>query len=195
MAVALICSAPGCAFATPEAEVALSLQVLQLHASLAHPVQAQPVAQLAARPTTKVEARARPKVTMETSEADWRFFRSEWTDYKSATHIADQALLDELWQCMQGDLKRLAFNQGGKDQLTTEDLMMDRIRSLAVRELHAAVHTVHLHEAKQLAEESVKAFAARVRGITASANLSKAYTSTLLLDFRTITGHSFSASL
>ena len=176
MAVALICSAPGCAFATPEAEVALSLQVLQLHASLAHPVQAQPVAQLAARPTTKVEARARPKVTMETSEADWRYFRSEWTDYKSATHIADQALLDELWQCMEGDLKRLAFNQGGKDQLTTEDLMMDRIRSLAVRELHAAVHTVHLHEAKQLAEESVKAFAARVRGIAASANLSKAYT-------------------
>jgi hypothetical protein len=95
---------------------------------------------------------------------------TEWTDYKSATNNADQALLGELWQCIESDLKRLAFNQGRKDRLTTEDFMMDRIRSLA------AVHTVHLHKAKKLVEESVKAFAAHVRGIATSATLSKAYT-------------------
>ena len=31
---------------------------------------------------------------MDTSEADWRFFLSEWTDYKSATGINDKDLLD-----------------------------------------------------------------------------------------------------
>ena len=86
---ALTCCAHGFAFTTPETEVALSLQVLQFHAQQAHPVQAQPVAQLAVNPTTKVEARARPRVTMEMSEADWRYFQSEWTDYKSATNIGD----------------------------------------------------------------------------------------------------------
>ena len=52
--------------------------------------------------------------------------------------------------------------------------MMERIRSLAVSVLHMAVHTVALHEAEQAPEESVKTFAARVRGIAASCVLEKA---------------------
>ena len=40
--------------------------------------------------------------------------------------------------------------------------------------LHAAVHTVALHEARQSQSESTKAFAARVRGIATNCDLSKA---------------------
>ena len=39
--------------------------------------------------------------------------------------------------------------------------------------LDAAVHTVALHDARQTAEESTKAFAARVRGIAANCELVK----------------------
>ena len=49
--------------------------------------------------------------------------------------------------------------------------MMERIKSLAVLVLHAAVHTVTLHEAEQGPGESVKTFAARVRGIAANCAL------------------------
>ena len=40
------------------------------------------------------------------------------------------------------DLKQLAFDQGDVDDLNTEELMMARIKSLAVMVQHAAVHTV-----------------------------------------------------
>jgi hypothetical protein len=121
----------------------------------------------------KVEQRSRPEVTMTTAEPDWRFFLSEWEDYKRVTGVTGQPQLDELWSCMAPDLKRLAFDQGGKENLTSEELMLQRIKSLAVTELHSAVHTVNLHEAKQQADEPTKAFAARVRGIAASCDLSK----------------------
>ena len=69
------------------------------------------------------------------------------------------------------DLKQLAFDQGGKDSLVTEALMMTRIKSLAVSVLHPAIHRFLLHEAKQSPDESTKTFVARVRGIAANCDL------------------------
>ena len=170
-AAPIACSAPDCDYTVPaEADMATALQFLTLHIQTAHP---KPPGPNLDRPITKVELRPRPEVTMDTSEADWRFFLSEWKDYKRVTGITGQDILDELWSCMKGDLKRLAFDQGGKDNLTTEILMIARIYSLAVLELHTAVHTIHLHEAKQNKEESTKAFAARVQGIASSCHLTK----------------------
>ena len=166
------CSVHACDFSTPEeCDQNIALQLLTLHTQAAH----SPPAAVNAngRPITKVELRPRPEVSMDTSEADWRFFMSEWEDYKRVTGITGQSILDELWSCMKGDLKRLAFDQGGKDTLTTELLMIARIKSLAVTVLHSAVHTIHLHEARQAKDESTKAFAARVQGIACSCNLTK----------------------
>ena len=166
----LECSAPGCQYSTPPGipDFNQSIQLMAIHTTQAHPGPGQQQ-----RPTTKVDKRPRPEVTQDMSEHDWRFFVSEWEDYKRATGITDQALLDELWSCMAPDLKRLAFDQGGKEALATEELMLARIRLLAVSVLHAAVHTVSLHEARQGADESTKAFAARGRGIAANCDLSK----------------------
>ena len=46
-------------------------------------------------------------------------------------------------------LEELAFKQGSKEDLDTEDKMLERIRSLAVSVLHATVHTMALHESRQ----------------------------------------------
>ena len=164
------CTATNCNYSTPSeaTDVATALQFMTLHTQQSHPATAAHT-----RPISKVETRARPDVTMDTPENDWRFFLSEWEDYKRVTGITGQSVLDELWSCMKGDLKRLAFDQGGKETLTTEDLMIKRIKSLAVTELHTAVHTVMLHEAKQTPTESAKAFAARVQGIASSCNFKK----------------------
>ena len=107
------------------------------------------------------------------SEHQFAFFRNEWDLYKRATGIRDQTLCDELWSCMSSDLKRLAYDQGDVKLLNTEDLMMERIKSLAVAELHPSVHTVRLHESQQAAQESVKAFSARVRGVASNCRLKK----------------------
>ena len=80
---------------------------------------------------------------------------------------------------MTDDLRQLAFDQGGKESLTNEALMTGQMKQLAVTVLHAAVHTVTLHEARQMPEEPTKAFAGRVRGIANDCSLSKACNSTV----------------
>ena len=88
--------------------------------------------------------------TQDMSEYDFRFFESEWGLYRRATGVKNQALVDELWSCMSNLLKKLAFDQGDIENLLTEELMMTRIKSLAVAVLHTAIHTVRLHEATQV---------------------------------------------
>ena len=104
------------------------------------------------------------------SEHEFRFFQSEWNLYKRATNIQGQTLVDELWSCMSERLKKLVFDQGDVDSLNTDQLMMARTKSLAIAVLHTAIHTVHLHEARQIPEETTKAFAARARTSLATAS-------------------------
>ena len=171
------CSDPDCDYLTPENLPTYDLVTthLQLHVSTVHAAPAPGPAHGQARqvPSAKVDKRPRPEVTLDMTEHDFRFFESEWELYKRATKITGQTLVDELWSCMSPELKKLAFDQGDVQTLTTEVLMMARIRSLAVAVLHAAVHTVHLHGAQQLSDESTKAFAARVRGIAGNCQLQK----------------------
>ena len=169
------CGVSSCSYTTPlGAAMKEMLEFLKIHVASAHPGQAATTAQAhAAKPTTKVDKRPRPEISCEMSEHDWRFFLSEWEDYKRATGVTDQHMLDELWSCMSPDIRRLAFDQGGKTSLDTEDKMVKMIKGLAVSVLHEAVHTVELHEARQLSTEPTKAFAARVRGIATNCNLTK----------------------
>ena len=179
------CSAPGCDYVTPEnlPNYDLLTTHLQLHASTVHPapVAAPGLAQQV--PSAKVDKRPRPDVTLDMTEHDFRFFESEWELYKRVTKISGQTLVDELWSCMSPELKKLAFDQGDVQTLNTEDLMMARIRSLAVAVLHAAVHTVHLHGAQQMSDESTKTFAARVRGVASNCQLQKKCTCDLMVSY------------
>jgi hypothetical protein len=167
------CGSRGCSFTTPlGAEMKAMLEFLKIHVQTAHPPMVA-TEQALPRQTTKVDKRPRPEISCEMSEHDWRFFLSEWEDYKRATGVTGQHMLDELWSCMSADMRRLPFDQGGKASLDTEEKMMKMIRGMAVSVLYEAVHTVALHEAKQLSTESTKAFAARVRGIATNCNLTK----------------------
>ena len=167
------CGVHACSYTTPlGADMKQMLEFLRIHVQSAHPGQAVTTAQTA-KPTTKVDKRPRPDISCEMSEHDWRFFLSEWEDYKRATGVAGQNMLDELWSCMNPDIRRLAFDKGGKTSLDTEVKMVKMIKGLAVSILHKAVHTVELHEARQLYTESTKAFAACVHGIATNCNLSK----------------------
>ena len=96
----LVCDADGCGYSTPEGaqDFVAILTCFSLHTQQAHSVQAPgnigegPVA----RPTCKVDKRAWPSVASEMSEHDWRFFLSEWQDYKRATRILRQNMLDQM---------------------------------------------------------------------------------------------------
>jgi hypothetical protein len=133
------CSSPGCVYTTPEGlpDFIILTEHLNLHSRLAHPIQqAVHAAPAAAGLTAKLDKRLRPQATLGMSELDWRFYVSEWSRYTRQTGIADRVLLDELWNTMDTELRQLAFSEGGEEQLTTEDLMLEKIKSLAVTVLH-----------------------------------------------------------
>ena len=96
-----------CNFTTPSgAEMKDMLDFMKLHTQQAHP--ALLVTGRETRPTTKVDNMPRLVMNEEMSEHDWRFFGSEWEDYKRATGVTGQNVLDVLWSCMADDLRRMA---------------------------------------------------------------------------------------
>ena len=107
------------------------------------------------------------------TEHEFKLFNDQWERYKRATQITGQILLDELWNTMEPELYTLAFDQGNINDLISEDLVMERIKTLSVTVQHAAVHMVALHSAQQDEGESTTAFAARVQGIASNCNLAK----------------------
>ena len=95
-------------------------------------------------------------------ESEWNFFLHEWGRYTRLTGISDATLRDELWSCMESDLRQLAFSEGFTANI--EDKLLLKIKDLAVTVLHSSLHVVALHQMSQQEGESVKAFAARVKG-------------------------------
>ena len=173
MAPAILCTVKDCEYTTPtnlSSEVAF--QTLLLHRKDTHnePMPQHPV-QTAAPPTCRVERPTRPSVTAGMSETEWNFFMHEWGRYTRQTGISDAILRDELWSCMEADLRQLAFSEGFV--ANTEDEILHKIKDLAVTVLHPSSHVVALHQMSQQEGESVKAFAARVKGTASNCNLVK----------------------
>ena len=137
------------------------MQLLLMHRKDMH--NEQGVANSQTQPASKVERPTRPTVKPGMSETNWSFFLSEWGRYTRQTGITDAVLRDELWSCMEPELRELAFHQGFV--ANTEAELLTRIKDLAVTVLHPSVHLVNLHRGMQQQEgESGKLFAARVTG-------------------------------
>ena len=57
---------------------------------------------------------------------------------------------DKLWNNKDTERRQIVFLEGGEEQLTTEEHMLDKIKRLAVTVLHPSVHIITLHGMKQL---------------------------------------------
>ena len=171
MAPAIPCTVPECQFATPaNLSGEIAFQLLQNHRQDVHGRQHPDTPP--AQPAFKTERPARPSVTAGMSETDWNFFLHEWNRYTRQTSISGATLRDELWSCMETDLRQLAFSEGST--ATTEEELLKKIKDLAVTVLHSSVHVVNLHKMTQAEGETAKAFAARVRGTANNCTLAKA---------------------
>ena len=94
------------------------------------------------------------------------YFQSRWGDYVRATKLtAGPDRVIQLLECCDEQLRRdLTRNAGGTLAGGTEEETLAAIKRLAVREENVMVARVALHHMKQDRDESVRAFAARLRG-------------------------------
>ena len=165
------CSHEQCEFVTPAniPSYELVIKALELHTMSVH-TSSQSHAQV----NSKIEKPRRPSLSVGLSESDWSFFVTKWKRYVRQTKVSGQQLVDELWSCMDTDLEKLAFGDGSPH--SDEDTLLQKIKTLAVTTLHPSLHAVTLHQMKQEANETTKAYSTRVRATAYNCCLEKVCT-------------------
>ena len=161
------CSDAECSYTTPAniPSYELILKALELHVKTAH------TKQVSGQANQKTEKPKRPSISTGLSESEWTFFISKWERYVRQTKVEGQQLLDELWNCMDEDLEKLAF--GDNMVATGAQDLLSKIKCLAVTTIHPSLHVVNLHKMTQNHDEPTKAFSARVRAVAVNCELKK----------------------
>ena len=164
------CSNEECEFSTPAniPSYELVLKALELHTMSVHSSQQSQTQTVSA----KTEKPKRPSLSTGLSESEWAFFLTRWERYVRQTKVSGQALVDELWSCMDSDLEKLAF--GDSTPYSDQESLLKKIKTLAVTTLHPSLHAVALHQMKQNVSESTKAYSTRVRATAYNCCLEKA---------------------
>ena len=101
------CSDSGCDYSTPVGipTFELLIKALELHVKTAHTVSSS------SQDKIKAERPKRPTVKLGLNESDWEFFVHEWERYTRQTGLTGTVLVDELWSCMETELRQSAFNE------------------------------------------------------------------------------------
>ena len=157
------CPAPGCDSswpATTPSEVLLKL--LDIHERTAHPPQSPLAAQIATG--AKAEKVRRPVISTSGTSEEWTYFTTRWSEYKQATRLTGQDIIFQLLECcdeaLRKDLSRSFSNLTACD----EDTLLNRIKSLAIRQENVMVARVQLQQMTQDRDEPARTFAARIKG-------------------------------
>ena len=166
------CPFPDCVFDTGDVTNELARTLLEIHSAGAHQTASNesnstpPAAPVVARATTaRTERVRRPTISMGGSTEYWSYFQVRWGDYKEATGITGRDLIIQLLECCDEELRQdLTRYAGGSLTDKSEEFVLDKIKTLAIREENTMVARVALHEMRQDAGEMIRKFSARVRG-------------------------------
>ena len=107
-----------------------------------------------------------PQIQHDANDSDWALFVDSWTRYKTMArlHNADE-IRNELRAACSKEIDKLLFNFIGADVLnsSTEEELLNHIKSVAVRGLHKEVHRQTFQSIRQKEGEPVTHFLARLR--------------------------------
>ena len=120
----------------------------------------------AAGATAKVEKISRPTVDEGISLEDWLYFEQRWQEYKDATRVAGLDLIYQLLDCCNPDGLRKNLVRVHMDTLAScnECELLANIKKLAVRTENAMVARDILSKMRQVRDEPVRAYSARLKG-------------------------------
>jgi hypothetical protein len=151
------CPYPDCNFTTIDVTDDLAAVMLKIHADGAH-------SSSKGKPA-KVETVRRPTVSAAGTSEEWSCFLTRWEEYKTATKLSGSDVVIQLLECCEEDLRKdLTRAAGGTLTNKPEVEVIRQMKLLAVRQENVLVARIELYEMQQDVEESIRSYAARVKG-------------------------------
>ena len=155
----LTCPRDNCEYHTEDVEIAIAIQILQLHAE-GHRVPAQAIPPAVASANNI----KRPSIESEISLEKFNYFVSRWTRYKNLSNLTEN-LQSQLLECCDEDLLlNLHRNHGETLNTMAEEVLIEEIKRLAVRGESTIISRVTLRGMFQDHQEDVRRFATRIKG-------------------------------
>ena len=150
------CPIVNCTYETDDLPSDIVIKLLDLHA-ISHTGSSPPA--------PKVDRVRRPTVSPAGTGEEWQYFLTRWGEYKTATQISGSAIVIQLLECCDEQLRKdLTRAAGGSLTAKSEEDVLASIKRLAVREENPMVARVALHDMRQDNDEPIRAFGARIRG-------------------------------
>ena len=158
------CSNTGCEYVTPAGIPTwdLVLRVLELHTQQAHP--APPAQPRTVSSSAKLEKLPRPTFSLLMTEAQWEFTMLKWIAYISQTDVTPQQKLQQLRAACHHDLLQRVYDAGNFSNLDTDVLLLAAMKKLSVQVIHKTIHMMNMWRMQQEADETVRAYVARITG-------------------------------
>ena len=162
----LECSNPDCEFTTPNGCPTWELMVTLLtqHTQSVHG--GNTTAQ--SGQGSKLEKLPRPTFTLQMTESQWTFTKLQWDSYINQAQASNETKLNQLQAACSDTLRQRIFDTGTYSNLSTAALFLQKMEELAVIKVHKSVHLRNLWRMSQQADESIRAFVAR---LTATADM------------------------
>ena len=172
----LKCVAEGCEWESQELNEGLAKDTLVMHLQLVHQIEpAQP--QVGGAGVKKPEKFPRPSIDQDSTLETWSEFLSSWEQYKDEYQLSGTSLTRQLYACCSTSLKTsLSRTSGGTHFTLTEARMLDVIKQLAVKYQNPAVNVQEFLSMSQQADEGVRHYLSRLRGVASRCNFKVACT-------------------
>ena len=160
----LTCPAPDCQYQTPANTPTWDnmLTLLNMYLQMVHPNTNAPAPAAAA--SVRLDRLPRPTFSLNMSEAAWDFTVLQWDKYIQQVPTSPATKLNQLGAACDAPLHQCVFDSGDDKSLTTAELLLAKMKELAVTRVHQSVHLKNLHQMVQQPEETIRVFMARVTG-------------------------------
>ena len=158
--VPLECTKEGCDWKTPVncPDWEKMIKLLELHTIAEHGGTTRLQDAGGASSAPRLEKLPRPSFTLDMSQNEWAFKRSQWEAYISQTPVAESVKVQQLRAACEDDLLRRVYDTGDLASMNTETLLLSQIQKIAVRVVHKTLHLQNLWLMKQSPDESIRAF-------------------------------------
>ena len=141
------CSKEDCDFSTPLNLPTwdLILKSLELHNQACHHTPAS----APGNEKQKLERLPRPTFDLGMTEKDWGYQTMNWQSYITQTMVSAKEQLLQLRAACTEDLLRRVYEAGDFSQITTAEMLLDKMKLLAVKKIHKSRHMTNMWDMKQ----------------------------------------------